>query len=92
MKKIKIRTKNEYVIENNSIRKLKALNINFLNIRNQKTIEIDSITAQIDNLHLTTRKTSKKTASNFKQTQNFFHFTNYQRKNLEKTCDDLKIE
>ena len=45
MKKIKIWTKSEYVIENDSIRKLKALNINFLNMRNQKTIKIDSIIA-----------------------------------------------
>ena len=53
-------------------------------MRNEKTLKIDSIIAQINDLHLTIQKISKQIVLNFKQTQNFFHFTKYQRKNLKK--------
>ena len=84
IKNIKIRAQNEFVIENNLIRKLKTLKINFQQMRNEKTLKIDSIITQIDDLHLTIQKISKQIVLNFKQTQNFFHFTKYQRKNLKK--------
>ena len=87
-----MRVRSEFVMKNDSIRKLKFLKIDFQQMRNEKILKIDSITAQIDDLHLTTQKTSKQIAQNFKQTQSFLHSTKYQRENLEKTCRDIDIE
>ena len=92
MEGTKVRAESDFVVEDDPIRKLESLQINFQQMRNEEALEIDPVTAQIDDLHLATQRTPEQAALDFKQTQSFLHSTEYQRENLEEACRDTGIE
>ena len=86
----KVRDGENFVAEQDPVRRFEELGIDFETARNEEP-ELDPLTAEMDDLHLATNKSPEQAAKDFRQTQNYLNSTDYQRENLEDSCHAMGI-